>query len=101
MRSSDWSSDVCSSDLVARPDLEQRRVAALAAGAEQQGHQPDAAAPLRPPVLPVVGLVEEVDDVLALPFVERSARDRGARSEERRVGTECVSSCKYRWSPYH
>src|SRR3546814_2447840 len=58
---------------VARPDLEQRRVAALAAGAEQQGHQPDAAAPLRQPVLPGGGLVEEGDEVLALPVVEGSA----------------------------
>src|SRR3546814_16123581 len=24
-----------------------------------------------------------------------------ARSEERRVGNECVSTCRYRWSPYH
>src|SRR3546814_13172642 len=24
-----------------------------------------------------------------------------ARSEERRVGKECVSTCRYRWSPYH
>src|SRR3546814_17001410 len=24
----------------------------------------------------------------------------GARSEERRVGTECVSTCRSRWSPY-
>src|SRR3546814_4002837 len=23
------------------------------------------------------------------------------RSEERRVGTECVSTCRSRWSPYH
>src|SRR3546814_7952468 len=23
------------------------------------------------------------------------------RSEERRVGKECVSTCRYRWSPYH
>src|SRR3546814_15234563 len=23
------------------------------------------------------------------------------RSEERRVGKECVSTCSYRWSPYH
>src|SRR3546814_16462017 len=27
--------------------------------------------------------------------------DYSARSEERRVGTECVSTCRYRWSPYH
>src|SRR3546814_14008104 len=26
---------------------------------------------------------------------------RGSRSEERRVGKECVSSCRSRWSPYH
>src|SRR3546814_18020603 len=25
----------------------------------------------------------------------------GSRSEERRVGKECVSTCRYRWSPYH
>src|SRR3546814_17540494 len=25
----------------------------------------------------------------------------GARSEERRVGKECVSTCGYGWSPYH
>src|SRR3546814_15656118 len=24
-----------------------------------------------------------------------------ARSEERRVGKECVSTCRYRWSPYN
>src|SRR3546814_4486364 len=26
---------------------------------------------------------------------------RGKRSEERRVGKECVSTCRSRWSPYH
>src|SRR3546814_13513990 len=25
----------------------------------------------------------------------------GIRSEERRVGKECVSTCRSRWSPYH
>src|SRR3546814_3037447 len=28
-------------------------------------------------------------------------RGDGARSEERRVGKECVSTCRSRWSPYH
>src|SRR3546814_15136243 len=28
-------------------------------------------------------------------------RRKDARSEERRVGTECVSTCRSRWSPYH
>src|SRR3546814_15280418 len=27
--------------------------------------------------------------------------DIGQRSEERRVGKECVSTCRSRWSPYH
>src|SRR3546814_19746726 len=30
-----------------------------------------------------------------------SPADRGYRSEERRVGKECVSTCRSRWSPYH
>src|SRR3546814_14740063 len=30
-----------------------------------------------------------------------SCRVRRSRSEERRVGKECVSTCKSRWSPYH
>src|SRR3546814_11849909 len=35
------------------------------------------------------------------------AKEQGAsdteelRTEERRVGKECVSTCRYRWSPYH
>src|SRR3546814_14987078 len=33
---------------------------------------------------------------------DASATDLGAtRSEERRVGKECVSPCRSRWSPYH
>src|SRR3546814_11294166 len=27
--------------------------------------------------------------------------EHGDRSEERRVGKECVSTCRSRWSPYH
>src|SRR3546814_13620458 len=32
-----------------------------------------------------------------VPFYLRT----GKRSEERRVGKECVSTCRSRWSPYH
>src|SRR5216117_4205156 len=35
------------------------------------------------------------------PHRSRNARARGGRSEERRVGKECPSLCKSRWSPYH
>src|SRR3546814_13695777 len=31
---------------------------------------------------------------------DRLWRQRHIRSEERRVGKECVSTCRYRWSPY-
>src|SRR3546814_6966611 len=31
----------------------------------------------------------------------RRAQGHPARSEERRVGKECVSTCRSRWSPYH
>src|SRR3546814_11877889 len=31
----------------------------------------------------------------------RQPRLLGSRSEERRVGQECVSTCRSRWSPYH
>src|SRR3546814_11415374 len=33
--------------------------------------------------------------------VKLSANGRADRSEERRVGKECVSTCRSRWSPYH
>src|SRR3546814_5092679 len=36
---------------------------------------------------------------LSLPANTRITFDR--RSEERRVGKECVSTCRSRWSPYH
>src|SRR3546814_20783147 len=35
--------------------------------------------------------------VLKISFAEIQV----ARSEERRVGKECVSTCRSRWSPYH
>src|SRR3546814_14886765 len=34
-----------------------------------------------------------------LPLLMRTRSRR--RSEERRVGKECVSTCRSRWSPYH
>src|SRR3546814_12441478 len=41
--------------------------------------------------------------LLALFKLCRRVRRRTceSRSEERRVGKECVSTCRYRWSPYH
>src|SRR3546814_19919587 len=36
-----------------------------------------------------------------LPPHEPAEQSDENRSEERRVGKECVSTCRYRWSPYH
>src|SRR3546814_2606224 len=67
MRISDWSSDVCSSDLPHPGGLRRGR-----GGGARTALPGECAAPIRP-----------------------------RRSEERRVGKECVSTCRSRWSPYH
>src|SRR3546814_20175659 len=99
MRISDWSSDVCSSDLIVSGGegngevhtvgRSSSGVALLALGAPAYGQTSTA--------------VESEAEVPA----EESAAFQGAapsestRSEERRVGKECVSTCRSRWSPYH
>src|SRR3546814_1310422 len=82
MRISDWSSDVCSSDLH-RASPEKRRGQALLpqVNSISCGHKPGSHRLIRSPV-----------DTSLAPTV---------RSEERRVGKECVSTCRSRWSPYH
>src|SRR3546814_1613446 len=41
----------------------------------------------------------EREDLLA--DLRQRRADESERSEERRVGKECVSTCRSRWSPYH
>src|SRR3546814_20715701 len=38
---------------------------------------------------------------LAIALAATPATAQDDRSEERRVGKECVSTCRARWSPYH
>src|SRR3546814_6030987 len=94
MRISDWSSDVCSSDLFAEDRI----------GTLMPGMRADF-------------LIVDADPMLASPDEIRRMtpletwiggyryykQKEGAtvRSEERRVGKECVSTCRSRWSPYH
>src|SRR3546814_7574328 len=57
-------------------------------------------------IAPAVGevLAEMVTGRGDLTMAERFSANRwiaDARSEERRVGKECVSTCRSRWSPYH
>src|SRR3546814_12883013 len=51
------------------------------------------------------GLREVKDQIIAHQeatiAIEKMMRVDLARSEERRVGKECVSTCRSRWSPYH
>src|SRR3546814_10784072 len=39
--------------------------------------------------------------ILNLPLIGIWVKLLSVRSEERRVGKECVSTCRSRWSPYH
>src|SRR3546814_16691146 len=99
MRISDWSSDVCSSDLPA--------VSAVGGGTRQHRRDKDAKAP----EALERGESEEISHRHARAAANEAAArepDRpGAkpptdlRSEERRVGKECVSTCRSRWAPYH
>src|SRR3546814_9315696 len=86
MRISDWSSDLCSSDLFRIMD---EALAGLAAAV------PDRAA--IPRHLAQVG---QRLDQKAAACGQRQGTHRRRRSEERRVGKECVNTCRFRWSPY-
>src|SRR3712207_8885020 len=84
----DWSSDVCSSDLV------DRRLAAVEPLEEARAGELDEVA------VALVGLGQE-REVVALHLLglglDVVVDEVDLRSEERRVGKECRS----RWSPYH
>src|SRR3546814_13007819 len=99
MRISDWSSDVCSSDLGGTDQDVERAVRGddvfdqAAAGVEigdVAGGEMDVEAGRFP--------AERLNAFVAVAQVDG---DDGARSEERRVGKECVSTCRCRWSPEH
>src|SRR3546814_19665949 len=48
------------------------------------------------------GATFRLDEAAAVKLGDASVRQRaGNRSEERRVGKECVSTCRSRWSPNH
>src|SRR3546814_12046470 len=86
MRISDWSSDVCSSDLRDAPggSTGLHRAQTRCRASRQDGN----GGKRGPACLAAAGLFQ--------------GPGLGAvRSEERRVGKECVSTCRSRWSPYH
>src|SRR3546814_4909833 len=81
MRISDWSSDVCSSDLGGKSESFDAVILALPFTKLRQ--------------------VEGLKRLKLAPEKLKCIRELGMRSEERRVGKECVSTCRSRWSPYH
>src|SRR3546814_19568032 len=95
MRISDWSSDVCSSDLEVeevhvgrRIEATQRAVQIDGCGLERDRH-----------ALGNHHLHADAGEDVVLDAVDRLLVI--IRSEERRVGKECVSTCRTRWSRYH
>src|SRR3546814_2615987 len=42
-----------------------------------------------------------INELRQFPHGQERGNDDQTRSEERRVGKECVSTCRSRWSPYH
>src|SRR3546814_19386372 len=98
MRISDWSSDVCSSDLV---DDGQRLVQRLRMVADDEQQL---AVDLVGPALDHAGREQEEGGGKRDQQDEdgeNPATHQRVRSEERRVGNECVRPCRSRWSAYH
>src|SRR3546814_7903583 len=117
MRISDWSSDVCSSDLgilllrvaVDRGEEDigaviEYRLGAIAVVVVdiEDGDTPGTG--VDEGLRGDGGVVEEAVaavEVGGRVMPRRAAERKGRRSEERRVGKACVSTCRSRWSPYH
>src|SRR3546814_19316326 len=104
MRISDWSSSVCSSDLC----LRYSEVLSLPAGhrAVELGEAEQCCARSLIADLRRLALCVEAriaHETVATRDLERNhdAVTYLERSEERRVGQECVSTGRYRWTPYH
>src|SRR3546814_10586710 len=87
MRISDWSSDVCSSDLYWQW-LALTLTAPVAVWGAWPFHQAAAVNARHG--------AATMDTLISVGVIAAFGR-----SEERRVGKECVSTCRSRWSPYH
>src|SRR3546814_19671325 len=100
MRISDWSSDVCSSDLfVARFFGDNNLIEG------RLSHGDSARRRIETPAGPLVCAIDGQPDLAAAENGRRAFAvfrpESVARSEERRVGKECVSTFRYRGAPYH
>src|SRR3546814_14740000 len=87
MRISDWSSDVCSSDLASQLSAGSSPRSSRIGGRNRRDNWR-------------VSARASLHSAIAASRLPRRSSWSG-RSEERRVGKECVSTCRSRWSPYH
>src|SRR3546814_16073580 len=104
MRISDWSSDVCSSDLgprarAARPLPPPPGMMVAMSIPPSTGVLAAAPAGVDWAILAAVVFLTLVAVLLAV--AETALPRVSKRSEERRVGKECVRKCRSRWSQYH
>src|SRR3546814_19748522 len=104
MRISDWSSDVCSSDLktaIAGEDANWGRIVMAVGKAGEPADRDRLSIRFGGVQVARGGLaVENYDEAPVTAHLKGREIDI-ERSEERRVGKECVSRCRSRWSPFH
>src|SRR3546814_4993322 len=93
MRISDWSSDVCSSDLLVAGGGSAIRGSRVGAGPMGEAERGDAAPRVR-----VSYFCTHRHETVLTFAIEAQLPDQWDRSEERRVGKECVRKCRFRWS---
>src|SRR3546814_19642775 len=113
MRISDWSSDVCSSDLRTFAQVADRTkrlagyLAASGLGVRRERSELERWECGQSPVALIMGNRPEYLESMLGAFRARAVpfnvnhHYQPHRSDERRVGKECVSTCSSRWSPYH
>src|SRR3546814_11651730 len=98
MRISDWSSDVCSSDLASEAEA-LTDVLRLSRGMTYKSALAGLSYGGGKSV--VIGDPRRDKSEALFRAMGRAVDSLGGRSEERRVGKECVRTCRSRWSPYH
>src|SRR3546814_16889635 len=102
MRISDWSSDVCSSDLSTRRSGSSCGgigSAVQCSSATLWNAMPETS--VATGTRPFAARATPGTIAIVVPAGACIASRNVIRSEERRVGKECVSTCRSRWSPYH
>src|SRR3546814_14408895 len=110
MRISDWSSDVCSSDLhdaVLKDarilQLDRQLVVSLPSDLLFRPGKAELQPAAREALFRMGGVVSTIGNRIDVHSHTDPDPHAGSayRSEERRVGKECVSTCRSRWSPFH